>query len=180
MTDPDERPREPSPGMSPEWEHRRQPMNEFQERLGRMTVQVMTGLNNIAFRLSDGRVGGEVPSGAPICLLTTTGRKTGRPRTVPLLFLWCGDDILLVASNGGMSRPPYWYLNLLDDPVAEVSVDDWKQHRVARVLSDEEKAEQWPRLVDAYMHFENYRLRTERNIPLVMLSAAGERRPVRG
>ncbi|MEM7287670.1 MAG: hypothetical protein AAF480_15065 [Actinomycetota bacterium] len=77
MTDPDERPREPSPGMSPEWEHRRQPMNEFQERLGRMTVQVMTGLNNIAFRLSDGRVGGEVPSGAPICLLTTTGRKTG-------------------------------------------------------------------------------------------------------
>lgn len=168
-----------SPGLESRWEHRRQPMNEFQERLGRMTVQVMTGLNNIAFRLSDGRVGGEVPSGAPICLLTTIGRKTGRPRTVPLLFLWCGDDILLVASNGGMSRPPYWYLNLLDDPVVEVSVDDWKQRREARVLTDDEKADHWPRLVEAYMHFENYQLRTERNIPLVMLSAVGPRLPVR-
>lgn len=152
-------------------------MDPFQERLGRMTVQVMTGMNNVAFRLSEGRVGGAVPSGAPICLLTTTGRSTGRPRTVPLLFLWSDDDIVLVASNGGMSRPPYWYLNILDDPEVDVSVDDWSQRRLARILTDDEKAAQWPRFVDAYMHFDSYQRRTDRNIPLVLLSAVGDRRP---
>lgn len=161
------------------WEHRRRPMDPFQERLGRMTVQVMTGMNNVAFRLSDGRVGGSVPSGAPICLLTTTGRSTGRPRTVPLLFLWHDDDMVLVASNGGMSRPPYWYLNVLEHPEVEVSVDDWTQRRTARILTDDEKAVHWPRLVDAYMHFDSYQRRTDRNIPLVLLSASGSRRRAR-
>ncbi|HET9258365.1 MAG TPA: nitroreductase/quinone reductase family protein, partial [Pseudonocardiaceae bacterium] len=110
-------------------EHRRQPMTPFQERLARMTVQVMAGLNIVAFRLSDGRVGGTAPSGAPICLLTTRGRSTGRFRTVPLLFLWRDEDMVAVASNGGRSVAPQWYLNLLVDPHVEVSVGDWRQWR---------------------------------------------------
>jgi F420H(2)-dependent quinone reductase len=158
-------------------EHRRQPMSPFQERLARMTVQVMAGLNVVAFRLSEGRVGGSVPSGAPICLLTTRGRSTGRLRTVPLLFLWRGDDIVVVASNGGMSVKPQWYLNLLAEPEVELSVENWRQFRRARLASAEERAEMWPRFVTAYHHFRSYEVRTDRHIPLVIFEPAGERRP---
>jgi F420H(2)-dependent quinone reductase len=154
-------------------------MTPFQERLARMTVQVMAGLNIVAFRLSDGRVGGTVPSGAPICLLTTRGRSTGRLRTVPLLFLWHGEDMVAVASNGGMSVTPQWYLNLLAEAGVEVAVGDWRQRRTARTASDAERAELWPRFVEVYRHFENYQVRTSRPIPLVVLEPAGERRPVR-
>ena len=157
-------------------EHRRRPMTPFQERLARMTVQVMAGLNLVAYRLSEGRVGGHVPSGAPICLLTTTGRTTGRLRTVPLLFLWRGDDMVVIASNGGMSVAPQWYLNLLADPDVEVSVDDWRQARRARPATPAEHEELWPALVAAYHHFRSYEVRTDRPLPLVVLEPAAERR----
>src|SRR6476646_7980595 len=146
-------------------EHRRQPMTPFQERLARMTVQVMAGMNIVAFRLSYGRVGGTVPSGAPICLLTTRGRSTGRLRTVPLLFLWRDEDMVAVAC--GMSVAPQWYLNLLVEPQVEVSDLGWRDRRKARLASDEERAEIWPRFVAAYQHFQSYQVRTSRPIPLV-------------
>ena len=66
---------------------RARPMTPFQERLGRVAVRWMTGVNTAAYRLSNGRVAAHVPGGAPICLLTTTGRRSGRPRTVPLLYI---------------------------------------------------------------------------------------------
>src|SRR2546423_13312259 len=95
---------------------RSRPMTPFQERLGRVTVQWMTGVNNVAYRLSGGRAAGQVPSGAPICLLTTTGRRTMRRRTVPLLCLRDGPAVVVVASRGGMSGHPAWYLNLRAEP----------------------------------------------------------------
>jgi F420H(2)-dependent quinone reductase len=155
-------------------------MTPFQERLARMTVQVMAGMNIVAFRLSEGRVGGRVPSGAPICLLTTRGRSTGRLRTVPLLFLWRDQDMVAVVSNGGMSVAPQWYLNLRVDPQVEVSVGDWRQQRRARLASDDERADLWPRFVAAYLHFQNYQVRTSRPIPLVVFEPDGERQPIRG
>src|SRR5262249_25483866 len=97
---------------------RSRPMTPFQERLGRVAVQWMTGINNVAYRLSGGRVAGHLPSGAPICLLTTTGRRTKRRRTVPLLCLRDGVDLVVVASRGGMSAHPAWYVNLRADPPA--------------------------------------------------------------
>jgi deazaflavin-dependent oxidoreductase (nitroreductase family) len=153
-------------------------MTPFQERLARMTVQVMAGMNIVAFRLSEGRVGGRVPSGAPICLLTTRGRSTGRLRTVPLLFLWRNDDMVAVASNGGMSVAPQWYLNLLADPRVEVSVEGWRQRRRARPAREDERDELWPRFVAAYRHFQSYQIRTSRPIPLVVFEPDGERRPI--
>src|SRR4051812_34950898 len=97
-------------------------MSPFQERLGRVTVQWLTGMNNVAYRLSAGRVAGRVPSGAPICLLTTTGRRSGRARTVPLLYVRDGAALVVVASRGGMTSHPAWYLNLCDDPDATVQL----------------------------------------------------------
>ncbi len=155
-------------------------MTPFQERVGRATVQWMTGANTVLYRLSGGRVGGHVPSGAPICLLTTTGRKTGRARTVPLLYLRYGDidpardgEMVLVASRGGMSSDPAWYLNLRADPRGIVEVGDERRAVVARDATDDERAVVWPRLVDAYPYFASYERRTERRIPVLVLRPTG-------
>lgn len=146
-------------------------MTPFQERLGRYTVQWMTGLNNVVYRLSNGRVAGQVPSGAPICLLTTTGRKTGRARTVPLLYVPRGrDQMVLVASRGGMSTHPAWYANLLAEPRATVEVGPRRIAVVARPATPAERAEVWPALTTAYPHFDAYQARTDRAIPVVILT----------
>ena len=148
---------------------RREPMTPYQERLGRFTVQFMTGYNNVMYRLSKGRVAGTSPTGAPICLLTTTGRRTGRRRTVPLLYLPDGENFVVVASKGGMSTHPAWYLNLSADPNAVVESHGRTFLAVARAATDEERARMWPQLVAVYGHFESYQLRTTRQIPMVVL-----------
>jgi deazaflavin-dependent oxidoreductase (nitroreductase family) len=146
-------------------------MTPFQQRLGRVTVQWMTGVNNVAYRLSQGRVAGNVPSGAPICLLTTTGRRSGRARTVPLLYLPLDDGAMaLVASRGGMGAHPAWYLNIEAEPRAVVQVGAERRDVVARLATDEERAELWPRLTAAYRHFDAYTERTDRVIPVLVLS----------
>jgi deazaflavin-dependent oxidoreductase (nitroreductase family) len=151
---------------------RSRPMTPYQERLGRVTVQWMTGINNVAYRLSGGRVGGHVPSGAPICLLTTTGRRTKRRRTVPLLCLRDGADLVVVASRGGMSAHPAWYLNLRDDPRAVVQLGPAAIQVRARDATEEERHRLWPRLTAIYEHFDAYQARTPRRIPVVILSPA--------
>ncbi len=148
------------------------PLSPFQERVGRVALKWMTGANTVAFRLSNGRVAGHVPSGAPICLLTTTGRRTRRPRTVPLLYLPYGDDrIVLVASHGGMSTHPAWYLNLLDEPRATVETGSHRREMIARPATDSERSEVWPRLTTVYARFDVYQGRTARRIPVLILTA---------
>jgi len=151
---------------------RSRPMTPYQERLGRVTVQWMTGLNNAAYRLSGGRVAGHVPSGAPICLLTTTGRRTKRRRTVPLLCLRDGADLVVVASRGGMSAHPAWYLNLRADPSAVVQLGHAAIQVRARDATEEERHRLWPALTAVYEHFDAYQARTPRRIPVVILSPA--------
>ena len=145
-------------------------MTPFQERLGRVTVQWMTGLNIVAYRLSGGRLAGHVPSGAPICLLTTIGRRTGRRRSVPLLYVPAGEDLVVVASRGGMGTHPAWYLNLLAEPDATVEVGSTRRPVRARPATPAEHRRLWPRLTAAYPYFDAYRQRTSRHIPVVILS----------
>ena len=147
-------------------------MTPFQERLGRVTVQWMTGMNNVAYRLSGGRVAGRIPSGAPICLLTTTGRRSGRPRTVPLVYVTDGDDLVVVASRGGMGSHPAWYLNLRADPGATVQVGASTARVRARNATAAERERLWRLLTAVYPHFDAYQLRTSRHIPVVILSPA--------
>jgi deazaflavin-dependent oxidoreductase (nitroreductase family) len=149
---------------------RSRPMTPFQERLGRVTVQWMTGINNVAYRLSGGRVAGHVPSGAPICLLTTTGRRTKQRRTVPLLCLRDGADLVVVASRGGMSAHPAWYLNLRADPRAVVQLGHDTMRVRARDATEEERHRLWPALTAVYEYFDAYQARTSRRIPMVILS----------
>jgi deazaflavin-dependent oxidoreductase (nitroreductase family) len=145
-------------------------MTPFQERLGRVTVQYMTALNNVVYRLSGGRVAGNVPSGAPICLLTTVGRKSGRNRTVPLLYLPVDGGLAVVASKGGMSTHPAWYLNLVAHPRVTVQTGSDVRDAVARHATDAEREQIWPQLTAVYEHFRAYQMRTDRTIPLVIIA----------
>jgi F420H(2)-dependent quinone reductase len=112
-----------------------------------------------------------VPGGAPICLLTTTGRRSGRPRTVPLLYLPDDDgQIVVVASRGGMSSHPAWYLNLMADPRATVEFGSRRRLMLARQATDTERSELWPVLTAAYRHFDAYQQRTDRLIPVLLLA----------
>jgi deazaflavin-dependent oxidoreductase (nitroreductase family) len=144
-------------------------MTPFQERLGRVAVQWMTGMNSIAYRLSGGRVAANV-GGAPICLLTTTGRRSGRRRTVPLVYVPDGDHFVVVASRGGMGSHPAWYLNLRENPRASVQVGSSIKQVRARDATEAERRRLWPMLIAAYPLFDAYQKRTSRGIPVVILS----------
>lgn len=147
------------------------PMTAFQERLTRIAAQWLTGMNSVAYRLSSGRAAGHVGDAA-LCLLTTIGRRSGRPRTVVLLCLPYGDDLIVVASRGGMNVNPAWYLNLTVHPRAKVQVGAEVRAVLARDATAEERASLWPRLTAAYTYFDSYRARTARTIPVVLLSPA--------
>jgi deazaflavin-dependent oxidoreductase (nitroreductase family) len=107
---------------------------------------------------------------APILLLTTTGRKSGRSRTVPLLYLKDDRSFVLVASLGGAPKHPAWFLNLDGDPGVTVQVGSQRSSATARRASAEEKARLWPRLVAMYPQYADYQNRTTRDIPVVIVT----------
>ncbi|HZR81122.1 MAG TPA: nitroreductase family deazaflavin-dependent oxidoreductase [Candidatus Binatia bacterium] len=150
-------------------ETRLPPYTPAQERFGSAVVKVMTALNVWIYRLSEGRIWGKFLRGAPVCLLTTIGRRSGEPRTVALLYLLDGDDVVVVASKGGMSKNPLWYRNLEANPDVELQIGSVKRAMRAERVSDEEKAALWPRLTAMYRDFDDYQGRTARNIPVVRL-----------
>ena len=146
------------------------PYTAREERFGTVAVKAMSALNTWAYRLSGGKIGGRFLRGAPVFLLTTIGRKTGEPRTAPLLYLRDEDRFVVVASKGGMSRHPVWYLNLEANPDVEVELGRERMKMSARRASDEEKARLWPKLVAMYRDYDDYQARTDRDIPVVILS----------
>lgn len=131
-------------------------------------ARVVTGAHRALYRLSGGRVGGRL-AGMPVLLLTTRGRTTGRPRTVPLTWFADGDAIVLVASYGGDDRHPGWYRNLCADPRVEVVQGRSRRTLTARTATPEERDRLWPRIVATYPGYARYQSRTTRPIPLVIL-----------
>ena len=136
-----------------------------------------TRLHTSLFRATRGRVGGSIPGSGPVLLLTTTGRKSGRERTVPLLYLPDGEDLVVVASNGGTATHPTWWLNLQADPTATVEAGGKRLRVRAREASPAEKERLWPRLVEMYGGYEGYQEKTDREIPVVLLHPAEDERP---
>lgn len=128
-----------------------------------------TAVHTELYRRTGGRLGGGIGK-APMLLLTTAGRRSGKRRTTPLVYLPDGDRRILVASFGGDDRMPQWYLNLKAHPEAEIQVGS-QTHRVrATTATPEEKTELWPRVVELYAGYEGYQRRTKRDIPLVILT----------
>jgi len=109
-------------------------------------------------------------NGAPILLLTTTGRKSGEARTSALIFGRDGDDLLLVASQGGAPTHPNWYHNLSADPDVEVQVQGDVFPATARTASDDEKARLWSIVTEVWPNYDSYQERTDRQIPVVVLT----------
>jgi F420H(2)-dependent quinone reductase len=148
---------------------RARPFTPAQERIGRLLMRAFSPLNVWVYQRSGGRLGSRFPGGAPVCLLVTTGRRSGQRRTTPLLYLEDQGRVVVVASQGGMSTHPLWYLNLCDDPDVEVEIGRQRRRMRARTASDEEKQTLWPKLVALYASFDAYQARTERDIPVVIL-----------
>lgn len=131
-------------------------------------IKWMSRINTSAYKMSGGRVGGTFLQGAPVALLTTIGRKTGEPRVSPLLFLRDGNRVVLVASQGGRTNNPMWYLNLKANPTVTVQIKKEVLRLTARDATEAERAQYWPQLVAMYSAFADYQSWTERVIPIVI------------
>jgi deazaflavin-dependent oxidoreductase (nitroreductase family) len=108
--------------------------------------------------------------GTTILLLTTNGRVSGEPRTTPLIHRTDGDRWVVVASKGGAPKHPAWYENLLADPNATITVKDREIPVVASTATGEERARLWSLLTEAWPAYDDYQRRTEREIPVVVLT----------
>jgi F420H(2)-dependent quinone reductase len=124
--------------------------------------------NRVLYRAAGGRVGGRM-KGAPILLLTTKGRKSGKKRVMPLLYLRDNGNVVVVASSGGTPTSPAWFHNLKASPDVEIEIGRERESRRARVASSEERARLWPRLVEMYSPYAEYQKKTTREIPVVVL-----------
>ena len=122
-----------------------------------------------AYQESGGEVG-YIWNGVPTLLLTATGRRTGQKRTSALIFGRDADDYLVVASMGGAPTHPIWYLNLQANPEATIQVQAEKLAVVARTAPAAEKARLWKIVTDVWPNYDVYQSRTDRDIPIVVLS----------
>lgn len=138
------------------------------------TIRLIGRLHAWLWQLARGKLGNAFGR-APFMMLTTKGRKTGRLRTTPVLYLEDGGDLIVVASFGGNDMHPAWYLNLERCPEAEVIVKGERRRLLAHIASPEEKKLIWPRLVKMYSNFDIYQQQTNREIPLLRLSEATRR-----
>lgn len=135
-------------------------------------AKVMNLTHRAALAVSGGRLGRRA-FGMPVVDLTTTGRKSGQPRRTMLTSPVHDDDrVVLVASYGGDDRHPAWYLNLRENPDVEIEILGRRRSMRARTASEEEKADLWPAIVDAYKGYAQYQKRTDRDIPVVVLEDA--------
>jgi len=132
------------------------------------TIKALSTFHSALYRLTRGRLGRRLAR-HDILLLTTTGRSSGRPHTVPLLYLREGPDLVVIASFGGSPRHPAWYLNLRDDPRAVARVGGEHFPVTARDATPEERPRLWDLALAEYPGYADYQERTTRLIPLVLL-----------
>jgi deazaflavin-dependent oxidoreductase (nitroreductase family) len=143
-------------------------MTSLTSRVGSLMGRALNKTHSSVYRRSDGRVWGTM-FGGPVLLLNTTGRKSGQLRTNPLLYVKDGEDFVLIASNGGASSHPAWYLNLRANPEATVEVGERKVRVRAEEVEGEEKARLWQKMVEMYSSYDDYQEKTDREIPLLVL-----------
>jgi len=141
----------------------------------RRVIKVMATVNVAVYKLTRGRIGGTWRIGAgwkdpvPICLVEHRGRRTGKLRTTPLVYLRDRDRVVVVASQAGRPQHPLWFRNMEADPEVTVQIKGDRHPMRARTAPPPERAELWPRLVDLYRDYDSYQSWTDREIPVVIL-----------
>lgn len=135
-----------------------------------LTLKTMNTLHRVVQRVTFGKLGWQAGS-MPVVELTTTGRKSGQPRTVLLTSpVQEGDTYVVVASRGGDDQHPAWFLNLRDDPAVEIATGGQPKRLMrARIADADERARLWPEIIAEYKGYANYQTKTSREIPLVFL-----------
>ena len=108
-------------------------------------------------------------NGVPTLLVTTKGRKSGEPRTIPIIYTPVGDKYVIIASKGGSPTHPKWYLNVEADPHVQVQVKADKFDAIARTAQSPEREQLWAEAVKAWPNYDVYQSRTERQIPVVVI-----------
>ena len=131
-------------------------------------MKLVWRFHRAAYRATGGRLGGKF-LGVPVLLLTTTGRRSGEPRTQPLYYVDRGERLAVIASNAGENSSPAWWLNLKADPRATVQIARKVFPVTAREATGDERDELWQAAVAQDDSYEVYRARTSRRIPVVVL-----------
>ena len=131
----------------------------------RWLLKLFTKINVVVYKLSAGRLMNQL-SGMPILLVEMTGVKSGRTRTIPLMYVPNGEGFALVASQGGAPRHPVWYHNLVAKPNIRITYAGQTKEMTVREVFDEEKTEIWKTCCQYYQPYQAYQDRTERRIPV--------------
>lgn len=137
-------------------------------RLLKFLRKLITDGNVWLLKISKGKIGNSF-LGVPVLLMTTTGRKSGQPRTHPLYYLRNGERVILVASNAGTESDPAWLLNMLADPGVTVDVGGVQRKMLGRVATAEEKTELWPELTSLFPSWQMMEDRSARSFKVVIL-----------
>jgi F420H(2)-dependent quinone reductase len=140
-------------------------------QMANLGFRILGGMHRRVYRLTGGKIGGQIGK-LPVLLLTTIGRKSGRPRTQPLAYTPVADGYAVIASKGGAPQHPLWYLNLRANPLAEVTVGRETRRVRARDAQGEERERLWRALADLYPGYDRYAQKTSRRIPVVVLEPA--------
>jgi deazaflavin-dependent oxidoreductase (nitroreductase family) len=120
------------------------------------------------FRANGGKVGGQFAN-APMLLLTTTGAKSGQPRTNPLVYTTDGDRMVIMASKGGAPTNPDWYHNVVANPVVTIEVGSEQFQARARIAEGPERERLFNQMTQQLPNFAEYQQKTTRQIPVVVL-----------
>ena len=139
-----------------EWdlEHQKaRPYNLVQERIANFFIILMTLVNRMMLRVSSGKLGRTFFGTAPVLELISIGRKSGKQRVAPVVYLEQEEKIIIVASRGGLSENPSWYFNVSSNPEVEVRVSNRVRKMFARQVDQNEKEVLWPELVELFPGF---------------------------
>jgi len=134
----------------------------------RTFIRLFGNIQTLLYRLTNGKIGGEM-IGANVLLLTTTGRKSGKQRTLPLMFLQHDDAYVLAASNGGKDTHPGWYWNLRSNPQASIEVMEKQMQVEAELVNEGDRRERlYQQFIELTEVYEGHQQRTNRIIPVVL------------
>jgi len=135
-----------------------------------LVARAFIGTHLALYRATGGRIGGTMGA-MRVLLLTTVGRKSGQPRTVPLVYFEDGERLVIIGSKGGDPRDPLWWRNLQKTPTASVQIGPKTRPMRARLATGDERARLWPRIKQQNPAYAAYEQKTTRAIPVVVLEA---------